>query len=292
MHDSPIRLHETLAAIREVRVLTAGRYSAAKGQDYPPHYHPALEVIVFQSGQIECAVAPAPLPASDVTDRWSTFEVGWNRLGAKASQLQILTRPGTVLVMPPRTVHADRALSAYSHYYLILALPEHARIPAQPIVFSDDLEGSLEHVMANLAREWNDQQVNREAMLEVLLWQMRLQSERLETNPLITHAEQTVRRAERLMADQIAEPQSISRMAQGLQISPSALRAYFANLRGYSPKQFQQQLRLNRALEMIRASSLSLDEIASLTGYDSASHLSRQVKTATGTTPGSFRLEL
>lgn len=289
MQDSPSQLHETLQPHADLKVIAAGRYSAAKDQDYPPHYHPALEIVVFQSGQIECVVAGGSAPVTDVDEHLETFEVGWNGLGPQTSQRVMETRPGAVLVIPPFTIHADRASTAYSHYYLLLGLPTTAVPPQAPLMFMDDLDRNLEQNLASLAREWHTRQVNRDAMLGLLLDQLRIHCERLETNPVLSNAEQTVRLAERLMADHIAEPQSISEVALELRISPSALRAYFATLRGHSPKQHQQQLRMNRALELIRASSLSLDEIASLTGYDSASHLSRQVKAASGMTPGRFR---
>jgi AraC-like DNA-binding protein len=289
MQDSPSLLHETLEPALGLKVLAAGRYSASKGQDYPPHYHPALEIIVFQSGQIECTIGHGPAPVTSVDAHLETFEVAWNEMGPQSSQQMIATRPGMVLAMPPHTIHADRALTAYSHFYLLLGLPLGTKVPSAPLVFMDDLDQSLERIMGSLAREWHTQQANREVMLDLLLSQLQIHCERLETNPILSNAEQVVRLAERMMADHIAEPQSISEIALHLGISNSALRAYFANLRGHSPKQHQQHLRMNRALELIRASSLSLDEIALLTGYDSASHLSRQVKAASGLTPGQFR---
>ena len=289
MHDSPGFMHETLQPNAQLRVIAAGRYSAIKGQDYPPHYHPALEIIVLQSGHAECIASTSRVPAVDVDDHLETFEVDWNRLDAPESQQVIDLQPSTVLVLPPHTIHADRALAPYSHYYLLLGVPPQARIPDAPLVFTDDLDRSLEHVLANIAREWHTQQSHRGAMLDLLLRQLWILSERLERHPVLSHAEQIVRRAERMMADTVAESQSIAEVAQALEISTSALRAYFSNLRGCSPKQLQQRLRMDRALELIRASSLSLEEIASLTGYDSVSHLSRQVKASTGLTPGQFR---
>jgi AraC-like DNA-binding protein len=81
----------------------------------------------------------------------------------------------------------------------------------------------------------------------------------------------------------------IATVAAELGISPSGLRASFARLRGTSPRAALQHVRLRHALGHIRNSTLPLQAIADLTGYDSVSHLSRQIKAATGSPPGALR---
>jgi AraC-like DNA-binding protein len=294
MQDAPLQLHETLASASRLTVVAAGRYRASKNQDYPAHFHTALEIVVFQTGQIQCLVGETLTRVPETNQLESTFAVPsnaapWNTTGTTGARQVITTRPGLVLVMPPHTIHADRALSAYSHQYLLLELGDDPVAPKVPLTFMDDLDRNLEYVMNSLIREWQTSSVNRERMIDLLLAQLQIHCQRLETDPTPSNAEQLVRRAERLLEEHAAHPQSISTVAARLNISPSALRAHFAKLRAYSPKTYQQQLRLNRALELIRASSLSLEDIAGLTGYDSASHLSRHIKASTGLTPGRFR---
>jgi transcriptional regulator GlxA family with amidase domain len=67
------------------------------------------------------------------------------------------------------------------------------------------------------------------------------------------------------------------------------LRAYFARLRGCSPLAYVQKVRLQHAWMFLTTSDITLDRIAELSGYDSASHLSRHVKRACGKSPGSLR---
>jgi AraC-like DNA-binding protein len=296
MQDTPFKLHETLAAASPLTVVAAGRYRAQKNQDYPAHFHNALEIVVFQTGQIQCLVGETLTRIPETKDLEPTFTVPsnaapWNAAGSTGTHQLITTRPGLVLVMPPHTIHADRALSAYSHQYLLLELGDNHFAPKTPLTFMDDLDRHLEQVMNHLIREWQTNGANRQRMIELLLAQLQIHCERLETDPTPSNAEQLVRRAERLLEEHAAHPQSITQVAEQLNISPSALRAHFAKLRPHSPKTYQQQLRLNRALELIRSSSLSLEDIAGLTGYDSASHLSRHIKASTGLTPGRFRLK-
>ncbi len=289
MQDAPTQLHETLTSASSLNVVAAGRYKALKNQDYPAHFHTTLEVVIFQTGLIQCLVGE-DLPLSVAVNRvQETIEVPWNGSDSSRASQVITTRPGLVLVMPPHTIHADRALTAYSHHYLLLDLNGAERLIKKPIAFMDDFDRNIEHVMKRIVREWQARAPHREPMLQLLLQQLQIHSQRLETDPTPSSAEQLVRRAERLLEENVSNAQSIAQLASALNVSPSALRSHFAKLRSYSPKSYQQQLRLNRALELIRGSSLPLEDIAGLTGYDSASHLSRHIKSSTGMTPGGFR---
>jgi transcriptional regulator GlxA family with amidase domain len=50
-----------------------------------------------------------------------------------------------------------------------------------------------------------------------------------------------------------------------------------------------QAVRARRAISLLHNSTLTLEAIASMCGYDSASHLSRMVKRSTGKSPGTLR---
>ena len=288
MHERPSSLHETLRlAGGEARLLAVGRYAARKGQHYPAHFHRALEVLVFQTGRIECVIAGRPPPdrAAPEADGESVVVPLPDREG----QQVVRTEPGLVLVIPPRTVHADVALTAYSHHYLLVELPPGVPAPGRVLTFSDDADHSLGGLLGNLVREWQRQQPDRAAMLQLMLAQLGLLAGRLERSERHSGAEGLVSRAERLLEATFTREFRIAELAAQLHVSKSALRSHFVRLRGYSPKTYQQRLRLQRALELIASSSLPLENVAALSGFDSASHLSRQVKAATGTTPGRFR---
>lgn len=263
MHTAPKRLHETLLPPvgSRVQLVAAGRYRAAQGQDYPAHRHPTLELIVYQEGSIVCLLD-----------------------GEQAVE----TRPGTVLVIPAGQVHADRATTRYAQLYLQLRHPGLERTYTAPRVLNDE-GGPLGAVAALIVREWSGTLPERERMLELLLGQLELVLHRLDTRETPADAERLVRRAEGLLSANLTTRFSVHDLADELGVAPSTLRGHFARLRGRSPKAYLLELRLRRAVELIRTSSLSLDEIAHLTGYYSASHLSRHVKQATGRTPGACR---
>ncbi len=263
MHAAPRQLHETLLPPvgSQVQLVAAGGYRAAQGQDYPAHYHPTLELIVYEEGSIVCLLD---------------------------GEEPVETRPGTVLVIPAGQVHADRATTRYAQLYLQLRHPGLERTYSAPRALSDE-SGTLGAVAALVVREWSGAQAERERMLGLLLEQLELVLHRLDTKETPEDAERLVRRAEGLLSANLATSFSIHDLAYELGVAPSTLRGHFARLRGRSPKAHLLELRLRRAVELIRTSSLSLDKIANLTGYYSASHLSRHVKQATGKTPGACR---
>jgi quercetin dioxygenase-like cupin family protein len=84
-------------------LLHVGAYSAPRGQDYPSHRHVVWELVLYREGHIEA-------PIGD--------EV-------------FLTRPGLLLLTPPGVAHAERALTAYSNYYMTVAAAEDHSLAAQ-----------------------------------------------------------------------------------------------------------------------------------------------------------------
>lgn len=284
MRDAPFRLQDTLGS--NPILVAAGQYTAPKGQDYPAHFHNALEVIQYRSGHIECVIGGKSSGETMRDNDGQTFEVP---LQGGIDPQVIRSDPGMVLVIPAGTIHADRALTAYSQFYLLIQTEPGVLQPSQPLTFMDDNNRSFEKIISSLEREWSGRAVRREGMVALLLGALEILCGRFEDESEPSELERLVQRAERLLEERFAESPNITQIALELGVSPSSLRSHFAKLREYSPKEFLQRVRLNRVLEMIRSSSLSLEEIALLTGYDSASHLSRHVKLATGLTPGQFR---
>lgn len=259
MHRSPKTMHKTPKET-SLRLSVAATYSAAAGQHYPRHRHTTWELIYYQGGHIGCVLE------AEVVE----------------------TRPGMVLVIPPRTFHFDRAHTAYSQIYI--RLERHAPFGVWPHVTQDDPDRTLGYLFGALAREWSTPPTpERTELLGLLVRHLDIVLRRKAHEPLDRSAEWTVREAERLLETRLADPLTVKALAAELAVAPSTLRAHFARLRGHSPINYLQQLRLGRALELIYSSSLNLEEIARLCGYYSASHLGRSVKKATGQSPGNFR---
>lgn len=246
------------------RLTVAASYEAAAGRHYPRHRHTVWEVIYYRSGHIACILEDGPEPRT------------------------IESRPGQVLVIPPRTIHQDRVHTDFSQYYIRLERP--TPLKTWPETTSDDSDYTLGHLFGLLVREWSARPApERDELLALLVRQLEILLERKSQEAPNRSAEELVREAERRLEARLTDPPTVSALAHELAVSPSTLRAHFAQVRGYAPLHYLQRLRLERALELIRSSTLNLEDIATLCGYYSASHLNRNIRRATGQTPGHFR---
>jgi transcriptional regulator GlxA family with amidase domain len=126
-------------------------------------------------------------------------------------------------------------------------------------------------------------------MLTALLKQLDILLRRAREEDRVSGAERLVREAECLLEERFATPVTVKEIAQELGVSYSSLHTSFVKLRGSTPKAYMQQLRVQHALTMLGNASLTLEAVAQLCGYHSASHLSRHVKSMTGRSPGTFR---
>ncbi|HZX01390.1 AraC family transcriptional regulator [Kribbella sp.] len=244
---------------RSPRLLGAGVHTAAPGKDYPLHAHTSWELVYYVRGRITCPVGDETYDAT----------------------------PGTVLLTPPNTWHAEQSRTGYANRFLQVDAAGNHPWPKRCY---DDADHTLRRVFDALVRESAPpaDPAGSEELRAILLSELDLRLRRAATPPP-TPAEQLVAQAEQLFEERFAAGPRVADIAVDLGISPSGLRAAFARVRGTSPQAALQAVRLRHALAHIRNSTLPLQAIAELTGYHSVSHLSRQVKAATGTSPGALR---
>lgn len=93
----------------------------------------------------------------------------------------------------------------------------------------------------------------------------------------------------RRIEDDLSGPLRLSDLAQMIDMSPFHFSRVFKAEIGETPARYVLRRRTERAVEMIRMSDATLAEIAFRTGFSSQSHMTRQVKTLTGLTPGAIR---
>ncbi|GAB4154778.1 MAG: hypothetical protein Fur005_06850 [Roseiflexaceae bacterium] len=93
----------------------------------------------------------------------------------------------------------------------------------------------------------------------------------------------------RLLDQHITCATSIRDMARQVHMSESHFSHQVKALLGVAPKTYVREQRIARAVELLRATDLSVEEIAARLGYDAPTSFFRAFKRATGRTPGSFR---
>jgi AraC-like DNA-binding protein len=260
MQDMPDELHKMtdIAVVPSLTLRSAGMYQASKGQHYPQHQHSSYELIVYLSGAAKVTIA------TETVDAY----------------------PGMVLIIPPKALHFDTAVAAYSQYYLRISASRDLTLT--PLAF-DDINRTITQLAEQLVREYQGTQTYKSRMISLLLEQLELTLLRQRSANLPDKAELLIRQVEQHIDNHYARSFRIQDVLGSVAASPSTIRNHFATRRGYSPKQYLHQVRLRRVFELLRETDLNLEEIAQLTGFDSASHLSRRVKQATGHPPGHFR---
>ena len=104
--------------------------------------------------------------------------------------------------------------------------------------------------------------------------------------------DQIIQQAQSLLAGRYQEPLSVEQLARELNVSYSSFRQAFKAQTGISPKQYQLQIRLEKAQDLLANTSKSVGEIAEILGFDSLFHLSKQFKDSIGLAPQIWRKKL
>lgn len=244
------------------RATFGGSWRGERGSVFPPHEHPAWEIVYYRRGRVRA-------PIGDRTH---------------------IAVPGVVLSTPPRTVHSEFAVTAYENIFIVLdAPPTHP----WPEVAIDDADRSIERVMAGLERELNAARPDSAQLLGLLSAELDLLLRRAgDGDGADEHPDgidAVIAAGRQQLDERYAEPIRVADLARNLGLSSSSFRAHFRRVHGCTPRDYLASVRLRHALDHLRHSTHTLDTVARLTGFDSASHLSRHVKAATGATPGSLR---
>jgi AraC-like DNA-binding protein len=98
-----------------------------------------------------------------------------------------------------------------------------------------------------------------------------------------------VREAKLLLAEQLVEPVDLAGLASHLAVSYSALRRAFKLHTGFSPHQYQLELRLSEAKKLLGGTVLPVKTIADKLGFQSPYYFSRLFKKKTGLSPEAWR---
>jgi AraC-like DNA-binding protein len=96
-------------------------------------------------------------------------------------------------------------------------------------------------------------------------------------------------RARLRIRESLESDMTIQRIAEELGIGYSNFRKLFKEYTGVAPAMYQQELRLQRAKEMLSTTNLSIKEIAYRLNFDSPDYFSAKFKIKTGRKPSEFR---
>lgn len=90
------------------------------------------------------------------------------------------------------------------------------------------------------------------------------------------------------IAAHLAEPLTVTTLAEQVNLSTSAFSQLFRQVAGRSPYQFVKEMRLDRARELLLEGRLGVVDVSRTVGYTSASHFIKEFRGRFGTTPRDY----
>ncbi|MBU8906523.1 helix-turn-helix domain-containing protein [Desertibacillus haloalkaliphilus] len=100
----------------------------------------------------------------------------------------------------------------------------------------------------------------------------------------------TVRKVIEHLQVHFDRPLNKDELAEKCYVHPSHLSRKFKQETGMTVKEYQQKIRIERAIEILDNEKLSVEEVAWFIGYEDPSYFTRVFKNKTGLTPSDYRL--
>lgn len=104
-----------------------------------------------------------------------------------------------------------------------------------------------------------------------------------------SRGEAIVREAKTVLEQGADQPTSIARLAARFHLSEKHFRRLFQQHTGLSPYQYYLQLRIHRAQDLLRGTTLSIKEVAAALDFETPFHFSTLFKKKTGQSPSQWR---
>jgi len=105
----------------------------------------------------------------------------------------------------------------------------------------------------------------------------------------VKHLDQRIQKALHFLEEHVSEPFSLQNTARFAGLSHWRLSHVFHETVKCTPRQFHEQLRMERAKQLLRRTNLSIAEIAHSLGFDSEFYFSKRFKHTSGKSPQFYR---
>ncbi|MCI8443264.1 MAG: AraC family transcriptional regulator [Provencibacterium sp.] len=149
--------------------------------------------------------------------------------------------------------------------------------------FSEMVQAFQQPGMGNILRA-------RAALLEILSFYLSQAQEQGQLHPAAQNAPtENLQQLTGYIEEHLCDEMTLESLARQLHFHPNYFSAFFKKHYGVSPLKYVAGLRLQRAKELLRDTSLPVAEVAARTGFHDLFHFSRRFKEQTGYSPSDFR---
>ncbi len=143
-----------------------------------------------------------------------------------------------------------------------------------------------------IARFGEDELAHEAAKFFMFQWHTDGQALYVDFEERLDHGDAAVLRAQAWLAAELGTPNPVGAMTEQSGLADRSFKRRFRRATGHSPIAYVQQLRVQRAKEMLVRTELSIERIASRVGYADSSAFHRLFKRITRVTPGTYRRKM
>ena len=149
----------------------------------------------------------------------------------------------------------------------------------------------LEQLVESMERECAEEQPGREVALRAKLLELMVYLSRAYTNSDTTEAHALLRVGNVIGAleNNFSKDWKLDDLLKIAHMSRSNLMRIFRKATSQTPIEYLMRLRIQRAMEMLRNSDLTITEIALEVGFNDSNYFTRQFRRSLGKSPSSFR---
>lgn len=209
--------------------------------------------------------------------------------------LEVLLQPGQALLILPYQFHHYSQLKSSTLKWLFCSFELEPQGLIEPLRnrVVDPGEKAI-NTFQQIMKEWQSPSSELQAervqisLLHLLLC-LRQDLQQDVTDPLPKAENSLLRTINRSLKEGRGRTLTVSDLAQTTGYSESRLRFLFRQTAGIPLGRYIQNYRLNRAMSLLRTTSLSIADVAEDAGFGSPQACSRLFKQATGVTPRDYR---
>ncbi|MFM9281268.1 AraC family transcriptional regulator [Paenibacillus jiagnxiensis] len=227
---------------------------------------------------------------------WTLFAVEDGRFAFSIRDLEGEAGFGDMVICPPNTWFHRKTLSPLTFHFLHFCWEPEAGIAEEYLCSGKVRISDAERLSSNyrylkllaLQRDPAAALAHKQHLLNDL-WQLAAMERELHKDTGQKSSDPDMLQARQHLLANAYGTINMRSLADSLRLTPVQLTRRFRAVYGVNPSDFVTEHRLNRASRLLEETTLSIDKIAQLSGYENGFYLSRIFRQKRGMTPSFYR---